>query len=109
MRFKTNVVLHERLEVPPVLPHVVDNISPVEKVVLRVSLELVTKSPEETVAIPRDLLESEAQGAKLVVETGEIIEVLGHVLLLFLVPPVGCPDLSLNSLLGHFQTYLLWK
>ena len=106
MRVKTNVILHERFEVFSVLPHVVDDVSPVQEVVVGVPLQLVAQCPEQTIAVPSDLLESQAQDAKLVVEAGEIIEIVCHVLLLLLVSSVGRPDLSLNPLFGHFPTFL---
>ena len=98
MGVKTNVVLHEGFEVLSVLPHVVDNLRPVEEVIVGVAVKLIPQGSEETVAVSWYLFESEAQGAQLGVETAEIIKVIGHLLLLSLVPPVGRPDLSLNSL-----------
>ena len=98
MRIKTNVVLHERLEVLSVLPHVVDNLGSVEEVIVGVAVKLIPQRSEETVAVSRYLFESETQRAQLGVETREIVKVISHLLLLSLVPPVGRPDLSLNSL-----------
>ena len=98
MGVKTNVVLYEGLEVFSVLPHVVDDLRPVEKVVVGVAVKLISQRSEQTVPVSWDLFESETQGPQLGVETGEIIKVICHVLLLSLVPPVGRPDLSLNSL-----------
>ena len=98
MGVKTKVVLHEGFEVLSVLPHVVHNLGSVEKVIVGVAVKLIPQRSEETVAVSWYLFESEAQGAQLGVETGEIIKVICHLLLLSLVPAVGRPDLSLNSL-----------
>ena len=106
MRVETKVVLHERLEVLSVLLHVVDDLSSVEEVIVGVAVQLVSQRSEQTVPVSWYLFESEAQGAQLVVQTGEIVKIIGHLLLLFLVPPVGSPDLSLNSLFGHSPPFL---
>ena len=98
MGVKTNVVLHEGFEVLSVLPHVVDNLRSVEEVIVGVAVKLISQCSEQAVAVSGYLFESEAQGAQLGVETGEIIKVISHLRLLFPAPPVGCPDLSLNSL-----------
>ena len=107
MRVETKVVLHEGLKVLSVLLHIVDDLSSVEEVIVGVSVKLIPQGSEETVPVSWYLFESEAQGAQLVVETGEIIKIIaGHLLLLLLVPPVGSPDLSLNSFFGHSPPFL---
>ena len=106
MRVETNVVFHEGFEVLSVLPHVVDNLRSVEEVIVGVAVELIPQCSEQTVSVSGDLFESEAQGAQLVVETGEIVKIICHLLLLFPVPPVGSPDFSLNSLFGHCPPFL---
>ena len=65
MGVKTKVVLHERLEVLSVLPHVVDNLGSVEEVIVGVAVKLIPQRSEETVAVSWYLFESETQGAQL--------------------------------------------
>ena len=106
MRVETMIVLHEGLKVLSVLLHVVDHLRSVEEVIVGVAVKLIPQGSEETVPVSWYLLESEAQGAQLVVETGEIVKIIGHLLLLFPVSPVGSPDFSLNSLFGHCPPFL---
>ena len=108
MRVKAQVILDEGLEVVPVLPHVADHLGAMYQVVIGVAKQLIPEGPEQTVAISRDLLESEPHGAQLGVEAAEVVPVARllstlcpHGRLLLLVPSVRRPDLPLNSLLGH--------
>ena len=51
MTVKANVILNKRFKVLPVLPHVIDWISPMVKMISSIPIELVTKGTEQTVAI----------------------------------------------------------
>ena len=103
---KTDVVLHEGLEVVPVLSHVADHLCPVQQMVIGVAIQLVSQGSEQTVAIARDLLQCESHGAKLGVQTGKVIKVTAAhpspcSSSLLLGSPVSRSYLPLNSLLGH--------
>ena len=107
MRVKAEIVLHEGLEVIPVLPHIGDHLRTVDEVVVGVAKQLVPQGPEQAVAVPGDLLEGEPECPQLRVEAAEVVPVprlaalRSHGRPLLLVSPVRRADLPLNSLLGH--------
>ena len=104
---KTDVVFHEGFEVVSMLSHVADHLGAVEEMIIGVAVQLITQSSEQTVSITRNLFESESNCAQLGVQTGIVVKLIAHTLLLLLVPPVCCSYLPFNSFLGHDTLFML--
>lgn len=54
MFVKGHIILHKRLKILSLLYHVIHRFLAMSEVVLRVTLELVTKCPKQTVATQRE-------------------------------------------------------
>lgn len=93
-----HIIFNEGLEVLAVCHHVLYRLLPQTQVTLRMSLQLISKSPEQTVPVSRHLSQFKPQSLKLVGEADKLLSIVSSrrsVLLVFGQSSPGRPLVSL--------------